>query len=268
MLKDIQITRTTRTKIKFANMIVLRVMTPTLDNKCWLGTKVGSENTSLCLLNDVDVIRKVDIPHQYAPDLNWSGITMNNAGEAVFISSQSVIAATQRGTFYKMFDIPSDTMLLPTSPCFLQSGNYILVDSGVSFSSPLIYEFNSDGVQLRCLAETVKIDGIIFHIRQNHNRDIVISDNLQLVLLHEDFSLKSRVQLTDRGIVTPCMNSLCELLYGHGQIIDLLSSDGEFVKTVYETHEDKEITNISCTENGTVWILFDSDEVEIVKLEI
>jgi hypothetical protein len=77
------------------------------------------------------------------------------------------------------------------------------------------------------------------------------------------------IQLREEGVVVPCINSNSELLYGHGQTIDLLNSDGLFIKTVYTARKDKKNKkNIAYSRDGTAWIVYNSREVEILKLKI
>lgn len=200
------------------------------------------------------------------------------------MNGQSVIAATQDGTVYRLFDTLDYIPFLPLYPklCFLQSGNYIiLTGSPTSLPSSIagkpvfalphisssVYEFSRDGVLLREVTIEIDIDDYST-IRQNHNRDIIFISNRALIILEDNFSLKHIVPLAERGVVAPCMNSRGDLLFGHEQTIDLLRSNGEFIKTVYTTQKDEQIANIACTGNGAAWLFYYSAEVEILNLEI
>ncbi|XP_048748659.1 uncharacterized protein LOC125660883 isoform X2 [Ostrea edulis] len=268
--KNIQITRTTTTKIKFEKIYSDMRLSPTFDKKCWLGFHYNGKDVSLYLLNDSNVIKEVLIPYNYAPSLLCRDVATNDKGEAVFTSDKSVVAATQDGTVYKLFDIP----FLTTKFCILHSGNYCFVTDLFSLTKSVrrclsIHEFSANGVRLRVINNIEEIDiWYVSSIRQNHNGDIVITDSKSLIILRDDFSLKHRIPITEGGVVLPCMNSRSDLLCGHRQTIDLLRNNGEFVNTVYKTQIDKNITSIAFSVDGTAWILYHTNELEILELEI
>jgi hypothetical protein len=248
----------------------------TQDGKCWLAFRFTEEIPSLYLLDNNHAKKEIDIHvrDQYATGVSMGSVTTNQRGEAVFLSGQSVVAATQNGTFYSLFEFTLS--LFDPRLCFLQSGRYIIIDRKLPIF--IIYDFNVDGVLLHesQVPPEVNFDTFHYNIRQNQNGDILITSRERLVILAaEDLSLKYNVPLTGYGVVVPCMNDRGDLLCGHGQTIDLLDSEGQFVRSVCTTQKSREITNIAYSRDGIVWILYHSrgniarsDEVESLKLEI
>jgi hypothetical protein len=266
--KDVEITRTTSTTIKFKTVRPFySKISPAAGNKCWFKIYVNEEGTSLYLLNDSNVITKVVIGNQY---ILYPSITTNEEGEAVWCSDRSVMAATQDGTIYKLFEVPSNLYpFIFMKICFLQSGNYLMCgDDRSELAHSCFHECSKYGALLHTNLMPLSLDAYPLHIAQNNNGDIVITTLEGLFIYNNHYSLKHKVPLPERGVVVPCMNSGSELLYGHKRTIDLLNSDGQFVKTVYTARKDKQIENIAISRDGTSWILYDSHEVDILKLEI
>ncbi|XP_062615459.1 uncharacterized protein LOC134277179 isoform X2 [Saccostrea cucullata] len=272
-----EISTSTYTTSKSTKTIKFKPMLPnshfsmhvTRDNKCWLLISSYSLVSSrLYLLGEVGFDKVIKIPKMYDAGLFYCNITVNENLEAVFVSRKSLVAAGANGVFRKLFDIPE----IPTDYgriCFMRSGEYI-----VQCPAGLFFEYSKKGEFLRHWVLTAISH---LHIRQsrfyqNSNEDVIIIEerpwerSRDVYFLNKDLKLISQITLENGGI-TPVFNKAGHLLHGHGQSIDLLDSKGQFIKTIYRTHRFDEISNMACYSSGTIWILYSSNEIDILKLE-
>ncbi|XP_061170981.1 uncharacterized protein LOC133180482 [Saccostrea echinata] len=274
------------TAIKFKSPVSLNdilhfSMTSTPENKCWLMVprNMSSEESALhrdagrstlYLLDEVDIIKEFSIPKKYDIWLLSCNIITNDS-EVVFISGRSLVAANEDGEFSKLFDISLPYKPNPWSVCLTPAGNYIFY-----IGAPLhrFIEYSKTGIPLR----QWKIQKDFLHfmndVHRNTNEDLILtnrglfSHSQTLVIVDESFNLKCQVDIEPVGRIIPLMNNNCDLLYGHGQSIDLLDKKGRFVETVYNTNRQDTITDFAYSKNGTMWVLYDSFEIGIFKLEI
>ncbi|XP_062615401.1 uncharacterized protein LOC134277128 [Saccostrea cucullata] len=281
---DTSIYRTSKstTTIKFKSYLQAFhfSMHVTRDNKCWLLVPDYSLEPSsgsfeikrlprLNLLSEIGVDKEIKIPEEYNARLPLCYMSVNDDGEAVFISRKSQIAAGENFVVCKLFDIP-DNLNNFGGLCFIRSGKYLFLSL-----TGLFFEYSKKGNFLRQW-KSPAISSLDFRqssVNQNSNDDVVITKGNPLeipqdvYILNKDFDFKSQIKLRHGGIIPLVFNQAGHLLHGHGQSIDLLDSKGQFIQTIYRTHRLDEISNMACTRSCTIWILYTSNEIDILKLE-
>ncbi|XP_062620247.1 uncharacterized protein LOC134281825 [Saccostrea cucullata] len=256
-------------------------MHSTINNKCWLLVPHTSPKSPLLpdtlqcsrlyLLSDIGVIKEIKIPEEYDIGLISTQVKANEESEAVFAYKHSLVAIGENGVFRKMFDF--DVTYKHKSICRMHSGNYIITKVQ---TYPIFNEYNNEGSLLSSweLPEDIRLQHSYLRVYQNSNRDMILTNHhpfgiTKHLCIEEEFrNVKWTLESEEQGIIIPVLNKKGEFLYGHGRSIDLMNSEGEIVDTIYKTPKDVKIRNLAYSSNGTIWVLYNSSEIDIFKVEI